>query len=58
MVTTPDGSHGLKYSHASENEVPPFHVATSATEFADTVLKLYNDNDLWRSVRGISATAL
>lgn len=52
MVTTEDGSHGLKYSRADHpsSKIPPFFVASSAREFADMVLKLYKDNGLWREV--------
>jgi hypothetical protein len=53
MVTTPDGSHGLKYDHATgakEGESAPFLVASTAKEFADMVVTLYTNNDQWKEV--------
>lgn len=52
MVTTPDGSHGLMYSPKTSIETfPPFYITHTKEEFADKVLELYNNNDLWQEVR-------
>jgi hypothetical protein len=54
MVTTPDGSHGLMYSPddgSYADKFPPFYIAKSAEEFAEKVLELYQNNELWQEVR-------
>lgn len=53
MVTTPDGSHGLMYSPDDQSythKFPPFYVTKSAEEFAEKVLELYENNELWQEV--------
>lgn len=53
MVTTPDGSHGLKYDYIAgprDGSSAPFLVASTAVEFADTVVTLYTNNNMWREV--------
>lgn len=51
MVTTSDGSHGLMFSHETSTEkFPPFYITRTEEEFANKVLELYNNNDLWQEV--------
>ena len=51
MVTTPDGSHGLMYSSETSTDLyPPFYIVNSDVEFANKVLELYRNNELWQEV--------
>jgi glycosyltransferase involved in cell wall biosynthesis len=57
MVTTPDGSHGLMYwpeDGSYTDKFPPFYITKSAKEFAEKVLELYENNELWQEVCQIS----